>query len=236
MSRGALTNVLELGLLVAFVLVMSACGGGGGGNESAEGRTIPEGEDVTLQAGKYVSDEFKPAVSFTLSKATKGWQYPLETSQILSFRAPKGFPAGHSYLDFWVVDEVFKVVSSYEAKAQPAPDDLIAWLQNNPYLDTEKPKPMTVGGEKGMQLDAVASRVPQEYYTNCLQPCLPLFQDPQYPDYTFTMNEGYKARFVVLEDVEGRTVTIVILAPPAKFAELLSETQKVLDTVAWKSE
>jgi hypothetical protein len=232
-QRRMVRQALKLGLLVTLVvLVLSACGGGG--DESAKARKIPEDKDATLPAGKYVSEEFKPAVSFRLDE---GWNTPLETADILSLSAPKSF-GPYAYFEFWVIHKVNKVVSSYEVKAKPPPDDMVAWLQNHPYLDTEKPKPITVAGEKGMQIEAVASRVPQDYYGSfCDDPCLPLFKSTYNPFFnTFTLYKGDKVRFIELADVEGKTVTITITAPGAKFDELLPKAQKVLDTVEWKGE
>ncbi len=229
MYQFVVKRVLRLGVLLAIVFALSACGGGEG-DKLAEARKIPEGQDVTLPAGKYVSDEFKPAVSFTLDK---GWQYPKEAFDLLSLEAPEGF--SDSFLNFLEVRRVYKVVSSYEAKGQPAPKDLVAWLRNHPRLDTESPKPASVGGVKGVQLDAVASRVPQEFLgTYCDEVCLPLFQPTSDPSSSFSMYEGDKVRFIVLEDLAGKTVVITILAPAVEFEEFLPKAQKVLDTVEWK--
>ena len=236
MYRLVLMHTLKLGLLVALlVFALSACGGAG--DESAEVRKIPEvpeGQDVTLPAGKYVSDEFKPAVSFRLDE---GWHTPLETADIISLGASKSI-GPYSYFEFWVIHKVNKVVSSFEVKAKPPPEDLVAWLQNHPYLDTEKPKQITVAGEKGVQIDALTSRVPQEYLgSHCDAPCLPLFKATYNPNFnTYILYKGDKARFIVLEDVEGKTVTIAIsAASAAKFDELLPKAQKVLKTVEWEN-
>jgi hypothetical protein len=158
-----------------------------------------------------------------------------------------------SYLEFLVVPKVYKVVSSYEAKEEPAPEDMVSWLQNNPNLDTENPEPMMVGGVKGSQFDAVASRIPQEYLSGGYHgvntyhvrhggniyddaPCLPLFQTlPGYGrDSTYELCKMYKVRFIVLEDVNGKTVTIAVLAPTVKFDETWIKARRVLNTVEWK--
>jgi hypothetical protein len=46
--------------------------------------------------------------------------------------------------------------------------------------------------------------------------------------------EGDKVGVIVLEDVEGETVTIGFSSPASEFGEHASEAQKVLDTVEWK--
>jgi hypothetical protein len=44
----------------------------------------------------------------------------------------------------------------------------------------------------------------------------------------------YKVRFIVLEDVNGKTVTIAVLAPTVKFDETWLKARRVLNTVEWK--
>jgi hypothetical protein len=46
--------------------------------------------------------------------------------------------------------------------------------------------------------------------------------------------EGDKAGVIVLEDVEGKTVTIGFVSPASEFGEFAPEAQKVLDSVAWR--
>jgi len=46
--------------------------------------------------------------------------------------------------------------------------------------------------------------------------------------------EGDKAGVIVLEDVEGKTVTIGFFSPPSEFEEFVPEAQKVIDTVKWR--
>jgi hypothetical protein len=62
---------------------------------------------------------------------------------------------------FWVwfttAEEVYDPKGPNRVKIAPAPEDMVAWLQANPHLKTEKPKPTSVGGEKGMQFDAIVA-------------------------------------------------------------------------------
>lgn len=260
MQWSAAKSSFPLGLLCVFVvLAMSACEGGG--HETAErtrARTIPENsletEGKPLHAGEYVSDEFHPAMSFGLGE---GWKTGVEhyrgpghshralpahgeslemRSTLTLYYAPEGTPEGElaGTLVFFVDPRVYRVISSYEAKEVPTPEDMAAWLRKNPYLDTGRPEPATVGGEKGVQFDAVPSRVPEEYIT-CVkeQPCLPLFQTAD-PDLFFALSKTDRVRFLVLKDVQGKTVTIAVDAPAARFDEFLPQARKVLDTVKWR--
>ena len=240
-----------------LMLVLSACA------EEAQAHRIPESlggrETRSIPPGLYVSDEFRPAMSLRLNE---GWQTGpaadfsygrfMEKHDRLTLSRISG--SEPSYLEFLVVPKVYKVVSSYEAKEEPAPEDMVFWLQNNPNLDAENPRPMTVGGVEGAQFDAVASRIPQEYLyggyhgVNTFHvrhggnvyddaPCLPLFQT--LPGYgrasTYELCKNYKVRFIVLEDVNGKTVTIAVLAPTVEFDETWHKARWVLDTVEWKS-
>ena len=243
---------LCLGLLMLLILVLSACG--------EEPRKIPESSGgrstKSIPAGKYVSDELRPAMSFRLNE---GWQtgpaadfsYGLFMEMHNRLTLSRVAEAEPSYLEFLIVPKVYKVVSSYEAKEEPAPEDMVSWLQHNPHLDAEDPEPMTVGGVKGAPFDAVASRIPQEYLfggyhgvntyyvrhggnTYDEAPCLPLFQTlPGYGSAsTYELCKNYKVRFIVL-DVNGKTVTIALLAPTVEFDETWPKARWVLKTVEW---
>jgi hypothetical protein len=245
-----------MGLLLLIILVLSACGG------QPQARKIPESSSLTeaerVPAGSYVSDEFRPAMSFRLGE---GWQtgpgadfsygdfMEKYNSLTLSRFSASSRP---SYLEFLVIPKVYKVQSSYQADALPAPENMVSWLQRNPYLDAGKPQSVTVGGAKGKQFDVVATRMPKEYSSggyhslntyderHCCnsydEPCLPLFQiSPGYGEQsTYELCEGYKARFIVLDDVDDKTVTISVLAPTAEFDEAWIKAQQVIDTVEWR--
>jgi hypothetical protein len=45
--------------------------------------------------------------------------------------------------------------------------------------------------------------------------------------------KGFRYRAIVLEDVEGETVTIGIGSQASEFDEFLPEAQKVLESVKW---
>lgn len=251
MYRLAMKYVLRLGLLLVFVLAVSACSGVGA-SEEAQASRIPEDKSYTqtkhIPAGRYVSDEFMPALSFRLGEGWRTGPTPedsygalLETSHNLTLSTFSDSKS--SFLEFLVIPKVYKVVSSYEAKEEPAPKDMLSWLQNNPSLDTEKPELVTIGGMKGKQFDAVASHIPQEYFSGgyhacgCIgEPGLPLFQvrSGYGEESTYDLYKDYKVRFIVLDDVKGKTVTISVLAPAVNFNEFWHmKAQEVLKSVAW---
>ena len=210
MYRAAVGHALRLGLVVAVVvLVLSACsgggsgaaGGGGGaaGEEEAKARTVPEYGD--LRPGKYVTDEFKPAFSFEV--VNEGWVVGgAEERGILDMR--QGVEGG--VLSFVNEREVFDPSKPHDMDSVPAPKNLVTWLQRHPYLETEQPQPATIGGVKGVQLDAVvADDVPT---SECGDSCLGLFMVTL--EISWVAYEQEQVRFIVLEDVEGERVTIAV--------------------------
>ena len=227
MNRLLVGRVLSLGLLVVLVvLALSACGGD---EKKAKARPLPE-EPKTLRPGTYRSEEFKPSLSFHVGK---GWSSSLlEASDVLEIA--RGQTAG---LGFVNVQEVYKPTRTGSPNVVDAPKDMVGWLQQHPYLQTSKPEPVRVGGVKGVQFDVVVGDLPKGYNPTCSSivgnpNCVDLFRlstgEPIF------LVEGDKARVIVLEDVEGETVTIGFFSPASEFEEFAPEAQKVIDTVKWR--
>ena len=140
-------------------------------------------------------------------------------------------------LGFVNVQDVYKPTRTGSANVVDAPKDMVGWFQQHPYLQTSKPEPVTVGGVKGLQFDVVVGDLPQNYIPTCTSivgtpNCVDLFRlstgEP------ISQAEGYPVRVIVLEDVEGETVTIGFFSPASEFEEFVPEAQKVIDTVKWR--
>jgi hypothetical protein len=206
-------------VVVGLVLVLDACGAGG--QEQAKPRSLPEGSyPIALRPGEYHSKEFEPSFSFHVGK---GWKNDrLETSDKLAItRGGEDDPV----LIFRNVQEVYDYdKTGTTPDVVEAPKDMVGWFQNHPFLDTDKPKPVTVGGVKGVQFDFVVSEdFPSDDIT--------LFK---YSDGTTgDLGKEYKFRAIILKDVKGKTVTISIGAHANVFDEFLAKAQKVLDSVKW---
>jgi hypothetical protein len=220
-------RVLSLGLLVVLVvLALSACGGD---EKKAKARPLPE-DPKTLRPGTYRSEEFKPSLSFHVGK---GWSSsPLEASDVLQIA--RGQTAG---LGFVNVQEAYKPTKTGTPNVVDAPEDMVGWLQQHPYLQTSKPEPVRVGGVKGVQFDVVVGDRPQNYIPVCTTivgnpNCVDLFRLST--GWPILLVEGEKVRAIVLEDVGGETVTIGFSSPASEFGELAPEAQKVLDSVEWR--
>jgi hypothetical protein len=227
MNRLLVGRVLSLGLLVVLVvLALSACGGD---EKKAKARPLPE-DPKALRPGTYRSEEFKPSLSFRVGK---GWSSsPLEASDILEIT--RGQTTG---MNFSNAQEVYKPTKTGSANVVDAPKDMVGWLQQHPYLQTSKPEPVRVGGVKGLQFDVVLGDLPQTYNGTCSSVvgnpnCVDLFRLST--GGPILLVEGYKASFIVLEDIEGETVTNGFVSRASEFGEFAPEAQKVLDSVEWR--
>jgi hypothetical protein len=207
-------------LVVLVVLVLSACGGGGSAREEAKARPLPE-NNVTLRHGEYRSKDFKPSFSFRVGE---GWIHAAPELPDKLALSP-GRQGGDPLLIFRNLREVYKPTKkSGTPNVVEAPEDMVGWFQNHPYLKTDKPEPVTVGGVKGKQFDWVVA------------------EDAPYADVdTFKYSDGsnaasakgFKFRAIVLENVKGEAVTIGIGSKASEFDGFVPEAQKVLETVKW---
>jgi hypothetical protein len=226
-QRRMVRQALSLGLLVVLlVLALSACGRD---EKKAKARPLPE-DPKALRPGTYRSEEFKPSLSFHVGK---GWSSsPLESSDALQIA--RGQTAG---LGFVNVQEVYKPTKTGGPNVVDAPKNIDGWFQQHPYLQTSKPEPVRVGGVKGVQFDVVVGDRPQYYIPRCTSivgtpNCVDLFRLST--GGPILQVEGDKAGVIVLEDVEGETVTIGFVSPASEFDEFAPKAQKVLDTVKWR--
>ena len=226
MNRTALMRfAFGVALLMVVILALTACGSGSA-KEQARGRPLPQ-DPQALSPGEYHSVTFKPSLSF---KVGKGWEIAAEQ---LSEYINLGYEGGIEthYLAFANVKEVSK---PGKLETVDAPKDLVGWLQHHPYLKTSKPKPVTVGGVKGVQLDVLVD-LPKDYAVDpecdpgeCLH-IAPLSNDQESAIF-MAVN---KRKVIVLEDVKGDTVMIWFAAPPDEFDEFGPKAQKVVDSVQW---
>ena len=237
MQRPALMRlVLGVVTLTILMLALTACGGDspaqeeeGNKEEASKVHHIPEDSQVyegkPLPAGRYVTEEFKPAMSFSLSKGWTRGGAELRDAWDLRDIENDAF-----WLVFTSAEEVYDPVGSDGLKITAAPEDMVAWLQANPHMNSEEPKPTSVGGEKGVQFDAIViGAVETPSCPGCVD--LPLFRYSN--GETSGVEKGEKIRFIVLEDVEGQTVTIFVEASASGLDELLPKAQKVVDSAEW---
>ena len=224
--RRMVSQALGLGLLAALVvLALSACGGEK--QQESKPRPLPE-DPKALRPGEYRSEEFKPSLSFRVGK---GWSSaPLEASDVLVIAQGETKVIG-----FVNAQEVYKPTRTGTPNVVNAPEDMVGWFQQHPYLQTDKPEPVTVGGVKGMQFDVVVEDLPEGYSEVCpgcgVGSGVAIFRLSS--GFPVAYGEADKSRLIVLEDVKGETVTLGFSSPATEFDEFAPEAQKVIDTVKW---
>ena len=219
-QRRMVRRTLRLGLVALAVLALSACGG----DKQQEFKPQPLPEDQQeLRPSVYGSEEFEPSLSFRVGV---GWSTsPPEASDALFI--VHGETTGIGFVN---AQEVYKPTKTGTPNAVEAPEDMVGWFQQHPYLQTDKPEPVTVGGVKGERFDVVVE-VPDDYYSVCGSDCVGLFRLST--GLRVFLSKGDKVRLFVLEDVKGETVTIGFVSPATEFDEFAPEAQKVIDTVEW---
>ena len=101
-----------------------------------------------------------------------------------------------------------------------------------PLPKTSKPRPVTLGGAKGEQLEVLVEELPKDYSGLCGPGCVDIA--PRSNDEAAAyFREVSKRRVFVLEDVKGDTVMIWFAGPPDTFDKFESKAQKVVDSVKW---
>jgi hypothetical protein len=221
-------SALGVWVLMVAILALTACGGGGGSEqeqakaqEQAEARPLPE-DPKALSPGEYHSTEFEPSFSFRVGKGWRTSSYFPQLSDRLGIT--RGEEGDAPTLVFRDLQEVFEYTKSDTLEVEKAPKDMVGWLRHHPYLETEKPGSATVGGVEGVRFD----------YTVSGDAPFDLIRLFRYADGTDGgAKKGSKYRAIVLEDVEGKTVTIGLGSPTIEFDDLLPEAEKVLKSVEW---
>ena len=146
MHRPALMRLpFRVGIVFALLSAVGACGGDE--QQVSKPQPLPE-EEQQLRPGVYRSEEFKPSFSFRVGE---GWSnLPPEASDTLFI--VQGEMRGIGFVN---PQEVYKPTKTGTPNVVEAPKDMVSWFQQHPYLHTDKPEPVTVGGVKGLQFDVV---------------------------------------------------------------------------------
>jgi len=212
-QRSMVSQAIGLVLLVTLVvLVLSACGGENQ-QQASKVRPPPE-EGQALLPGEYFSGEFEPPLSFRVGE---GWTIDLEMSHALAITQGEDTLGERRLLDFANVQDVYKPSRTGTITPEKAPQNMVGWFQKHPYLQTDKPKPVTVGGVKGVQFDVVVEDLPEEHFGVCGSDCVDLFRLSN--DHRHVIGKGEKHRVIVLEDVKRETVSIVFASGATEFDE-----------------
>src|SRR5215207_9831124 len=213
-----------MGVLMVVILALTACGSGSA-QQQAKARPLPlYPTENALHPGEYHSVKFKPPLSFNVGK---GWS---NTANQLSDYIELGQQGETGFITFANVKEVWKP-GTYDVV--DAPEDLVGWLQQHPYLKTSKSQPVTLGGVKGEQLDVVVDHLPKDPNGYCGSDCLDIFNQSGGDRIGYFNAFNRERRVFVLEDVKGETVVIWFASTADKFDKFAPEAQKVVDSVKW---
>jgi hypothetical protein len=187
---------------------------------------------VPFTAGeRYLTDKFEPAFSFETVGEGWGLDGP-EAPYVVALRG-RGLN-----IDFQNIED-FMVFGPSGRIRYRRPEDMVGWYQEHPYLDTEEPEPVSVGGVEGVYFDAVMTTLPEGYDASaCKDPLKPTKKSLSLlsaPDgFVLCISPEDKVRIILLEDVKGEPVSIMVWSRAVDFEEVLPKAREVLDTLEWE--
>jgi hypothetical protein len=180
---------------------------------------------------RYFTDKFEPAFSFEAIGEGWGLDGP-EAPHVVALQG-RGFN-----IDFQNIED-FLAFEPSGADKIPAPEDMVGWYQEHPYLDTEEPEPVSVGGIEGVYFDAVTTTLPEGYDASAcedpLKPTKKALSLLSAPDgFVLCISPEDKVRIILLEGVKGEPVSIMVWSRAVDFEEVLPEAREVIDTLEWE--
>ena len=122
-----------VGMLTILVLALTACGGGGSAQEEQANKVHHTPEDSEtyegepLPAGRYVTEEFRPAMSFNLES---GWARG--GPELRDAWDIKDIDNDANWLGFLNAEEVYVPNGSGGLKVASAPENMVAWYRRTP--------------------------------------------------------------------------------------------------------
>ena len=116
-----------------------------------------------------------------------------------------------------------KIADPASKATMPWPDDFVAYLHSNQYLEVGEPMPTTVGGKNGVQIDVSVKNIGQRRDFIVVRGDSPWL----YLDYDQSW------RFVILDDVHGQRLLIATTEAPEGFSVATELAQKVIDSVVF---
>ena len=227
-----------LALLVALIVTAGACGDDDDEDRAPATQETSTRETTTEAAaaeplppvpgpvppGVYTTGVFKPTVSFTLGR---GWRVlaPESATFATLVHGADRDPLLAFVRPVRVVDPDRRFTGEVPQDALlPVPDDFVGWFARHPRLGTSGRKAVTVGGERGTQID-ISIEAP---YPACGGPCVQFFATA--PGSLVPASDLQKIRATQLE-VDGQRFLIGILATEQGFAELVPVAEQVVETI-----
>jgi len=115
-----------------------------------------------------------------------------------------------------------KIADPASTATMPWPDDFVAYLHSNQYLEVGEPMPITVGGVNGVQIDVSNKNIGQKRTFIGLKSTGWLYLDAD-----------QSWRFIILDDVNGQRLLIATTEAPQGFSVATELAQKVIDSVVF---
>ena len=190
-----------------------------------------------LGPGRYRTAALQPPLAVTLDN---GWALAEpEAADVLFFkRSAQGQPAAEltvlSLKRVYLRDRTYASAADYVAAGagEPAPANLVDWLQGHPRLRVSKPTDTRIGAVAAVRVDIEASSpYPSEV---CVGPCVALFQlDAEPGKYRLMkLDQGETMRLYIAR-VDGRTVVVSVVVPTEAMRAVMPAVDAVVKTMAF---
>ena len=84
-------------------------------------------------------------------------------------------------LRFVTPRELYKPTKTGTPNLVDAPEDLVGWYRRHPYLRTDEPEPVRVGGVEGVRFDVIVAKdLPEDHYGVCGLDCVDIARFEQF--------------------------------------------------------
>ena len=204
------------------VLVIAGCGGD---DEPARTTEAPKSSvtpfpTVTfadLKPGvEYTAEAFEPPFRITLPEGE--WKAASATADHVEIETGPNPPVQLAALGFHHMTQVFPAAEGGEipGDATEAPEDFAAWLTSHPHLDATEPEPVEALGLQGVAVDVTVKSAQPQKYKDCGKvegECVVMFVGGVE---TYVYGSETKARFLVLEQPDGRELVVEMAVEPRR--------------------
>lgn len=234
-----------VGLLVVLVVVVAIVARSGDRPDAASSAAsvttgLPQPVPTRagpLAPGRYRTAALQPPIAVTLDN---GWALAEPEAADVLFLKHSGHDQPVAELTVLSPKRVFLRDRTYSSAAdyvaagagEPAPADLLDWLQRHPRLRVSKPTDTRIGPVAAVRVDIEASApYPSEV---CVGPCVALFQlDAEPGKYRLMkLDQGETMRLYIAR-VDGRTVVVSVVVPTEAMGAVMPALDAVVKTMAF---
>lgn len=208
--RSVLIVLLAAAVVTVVVVRLRDDDGGSPPNDVAEptGPTPPFGAGPA-PAGLHDFTQFDPPLSMVFGD---GWTAPFPPdNEKIVLEGPV----------FLAISRPSMVADADSGEFVPLPDDLIAWVGTHKNFDAGDPVETALGDRPAFMIDATALEGTKTLAFNAVDAIL--------------VAKGDRMRLIVA-DVDGKTVTALMIASPAEFDAAVAAGQALLDTLRFQVE